>query len=164
MLLDHLADHVARHPRRLMVSRGSPSLSFLHTSATAIRAAHAEGKRSYIYQFGDHDPTGVMIPQSMLRRLTEMTEQLGCPPPTLKRAALTEAQIRRHRLPTRPTKRDGNSHATNFEGDSVELDALAARHIHRDLQDHPGQGVLLAPDFEIDIGLRQGAFAVDLRG
>jgi len=27
-------------------------------------------------------------------------------------------------LPTRPTKRDGNTHAHKFEGDSVELDAL----------------------------------------
>jgi hypothetical protein len=27
-------------------------------------------------------------------------------------------------LPTRPTKRDRNSHAHKFDGDSVELDAL----------------------------------------
>jgi hypothetical protein len=30
-------------------------------------------------------------------------------------------------LPTRPTKRDGNTHAQTFEGDSVELDALPPR-------------------------------------
>ena len=46
---------------------------------------------------------------------------------TVKRVALTEAQIRRYRLPTRPTKRDGNKHAADFEGDSVELDALPPR-------------------------------------
>ncbi len=111
----------------LMVSRGMPSLTFLHGTAQEIRKAFRHGKRTYIYQFGDHDPTGVTIPKSMERRLAEMCEKLHCPPPTVKRVALTEAQIRRHRLPTRPTKRDGNTHAAGFEGDSVELDALPPR-------------------------------------
>ena len=47
--------------------------------------------------------------------------------PTVERYALTEEQIEEYRLPTRPTKRDGNSHAANFDGDSVELDALPSR-------------------------------------
>ena len=47
-----------------------------------------------------------------------------CAPPTVERIALTPAQIRRYRLPTRPTKRTGNSHAKQFTGDSTELDAL----------------------------------------
>ena len=69
----------------------------------------------------------MLIPQTIERRLDEMCERLDCPPPTVKRVALTEAQIRRYRLPTRPTKRDGNTHAADFEGDSVELDALPPR-------------------------------------
>jgi hypothetical protein len=40
------------------------------------------------------------------------------------RIALTGDQVQHYRLPTRPTKRDGNTHANNFDGDSVELDAL----------------------------------------
>jgi hypothetical protein len=111
----------------LMVSRGQPSLTFLHGSALEIRKAFRHGKRSFIYQFGDHDPSGVLIPQTIERRLIEMCEKLDCPPPTVKRVALTEALIRRYRLPTRPTKRDGNAHAIGFEGDSVELDALPPR-------------------------------------
>jgi hypothetical protein len=112
----------------LMVSRGMPSLTFLHGTAQEVRNAHRHGKRSYIYQFGDHDPTGVLIPQTIARHLTGMCEKLRCPPPTVKRAALTEAQIRRYRLPTRPTKRDSNTNfVANFEGDSVELDALPPR-------------------------------------
>src|SRR5262245_51732174 len=47
----------------LMVSRGMPSLTFLHASAQEIYRAAGEGKRTYIYQFGDHDPSGVLIPQ-----------------------------------------------------------------------------------------------------
>jgi hypothetical protein len=116
----------------LMVSRGMPSLTFLHGSARAIQRAAEHGKRSFIYQFGDHDPSGVLIPQTIKRRLSEMCERLHCPAPFVERVALTEAQIKRHKLPTRPTKRDGNRHANGFVGRSVELDALPPR-ILRDL-------------------------------
>jgi hypothetical protein len=40
----------------LMVARGYSSLSFLHSAARAIEA---KGKPSYIYHFGDYDPSGV---------------------------------------------------------------------------------------------------------
>jgi hypothetical protein len=111
----------------LMVSRGSPSLTFLYGSAKEIKRAADHGKRSYIYQFGDHDPSGVLIPKSMDKRLAEMCEQLDCPAPVVRRIALTEAQIKRYKLPTRPTKRKGNRHANGFVGRSVELDALPPR-------------------------------------
>lgn len=116
----------------LMVSRGMPSLTFLHGSAVAIRRAAEHGKQSHIYQFGDHDPSGVLIPKTIERRLNEMCRSLDCPPPVVKRVALSEAQITRYRLPTRPTKRAGNSHAASFTGRSIELDALPPR-ILRDL-------------------------------
>jgi hypothetical protein len=66
----------------------------------------------------------VLIPKTIERRLEELCDKLGCPPPKFKRVALTEAQIGDFDLPTRPTKRTGNSHANAFAGDSVELDAL----------------------------------------
>jgi hypothetical protein len=111
----------------LMISRGMPSLTFLHGSAQAILRAAKHNKQSFIYQFGDHDPSGVLIPQTIERRLTEMCERLDCPAPSVERVALTKAHIRRYRLPTRPTKREGNRHAEGFAGDSVELDALQPR-------------------------------------
>jgi hypothetical protein len=111
----------------LMVSRGMPSITFLHGSAVAIYRAAERGKSTYIYQFGDHDPSGVLIPQTIERRLDEMCERLDCPPPIVERVALTEEQIEEHNLPTRPTKREGNRHIGKFEGDSVELDALSPR-------------------------------------
>jgi hypothetical protein len=40
------------------------------------------------------------------------------------RAAVTPEQIASLRLPSRPTKREGNRHAAGFVGDSVELDAI----------------------------------------
>jgi hypothetical protein len=116
----------------LMVSRGMPSITFLHRSALAIQHAAERGKDAYIYQFGDHDPSGVLIPQSIERRLEEMCERLDCPPPYVERVALTKAHIDEFNLPTRPTKREGNRHAKTFDGDSVELDALPPR-ILRDM-------------------------------
>jgi hypothetical protein len=116
----------------LMVSRGMPSITFLHGSALEIHKAAEQGKDAFIYQFGDHDPSGVLIPQSIARRLDEMCERLDCPPPRVERVALTKAHIDEFNLPTRPTKRDGNRHAQGFEGDSVELDALPP-HALRDM-------------------------------
>jgi hypothetical protein len=111
----------------LMVSRGMPSITFLHGTALEIQRAAKAGKRTYIYQFGDHDPSGVLIPQLIQTRLNQMCDRLHCPGPIIERAALTETHIEQYNLPTRPTKRDGNKHAEGFEGDSVELDALPPR-------------------------------------
>jgi hypothetical protein len=108
----------------LMISRGMPSLTFLHGTARQILRAAEQNKQTYIYQFGDHDPSGVLIPKTIENRLNQMCEHLDCPPPIIERVALTEEQIDEFDLPTRPTKRDGNRHARDFVGDSVELDAL----------------------------------------
>jgi hypothetical protein len=108
----------------LMVSKGMPSLTFLYGSFVEIYNAARKGKQSYIYQFGDHDPTGLLIPRTIQSRLNELCERHDCAPPLVERIALTEEQIDGFDLPTRLTKREGNTHANKFEGDSVELDAL----------------------------------------
>ena len=108
----------------VVVSKGMPSLTQVYGSFVNIaRAAHA-GKQTYIYQFGDHDPTGCLIPKTIEARLDEFCQKYDCQPPSVERIALTEKQVTEYNLPTRPTKRDGNSHAKHFDGDSVELDAL----------------------------------------
>jgi hypothetical protein len=108
----------------VVVSKGVPSLTQLYGSFQDICSAAEHDKRSYIYQFGDHDPSGCLIPKVITSRLNEFCERYDCAPPTVERIALTQEQIHRHRLPTRPTKRAGNSHAKQFMGDSTELDAL----------------------------------------
>jgi hypothetical protein len=127
-----LWDVVSDYDVPLMISRGMPSITFLYTSAQAIKRAARQGKRTYIHQFGDHDPSGVLVPKTIQRRLTEMCDRLYCPAPIVKRVALTEKQIAQYQLPTRPTKRNGNNHAADFTGRSVELDALSPR-VLRDL-------------------------------
>lgn len=109
----------------VLASKGMPSITFVHSTAEYINAEWTYRNRSsYIYQFGDHDPTGAIIPVAIERRLREF-----CPDAdfTLERVALTPDQVTAYSLPTRPTKRVGNKHALAFDGDSVELDALPSR-------------------------------------
>jgi len=108
----------------VVVSKGMPSLTQVHGSFCSIRRAAKAGKDSFIYQFGDHDPTGCLIPKTIEVRLREFCDKHRCAYPTVERIGLTEEQISQYGLPTRPTKREGNRHAHKFEGDSVELDAL----------------------------------------
>src|SRR5262249_30497173 len=89
----------------IIVSKGMPSLTQLYGSAIEIaHAAHA-GKQTYIYQFGDHDPSGVLIPKTIESRLYQFCEKFDCQAPIIERVALTEEQIAQFDLPTRPTKR-----------------------------------------------------------
>jgi hypothetical protein len=108
----------------VVVSKGLPSLTQVYESFLSIRRAANVGKFTYIYQFGDHDPTGCLIPRSLQTRLDEFCKKADCVSPIVERVALTEGHVEHFRLPTRPTKREGNRHAHRFEGDSVELDAL----------------------------------------
>jgi len=108
----------------VVVSKGAPSLTQLHDSFESIRAAAEAGKQSHLYQFGDHDPSGCLIPRVIEKRLGQLCDQHDCPRPIIERVALTDQQIREHRLPSRPTKREGNAHAKGFKGRSTELDPL----------------------------------------
>jgi hypothetical protein len=106
----------------LLPSKGMPSITFLHDTASKVDDEwRVNGRHSFIYLLYDHDPTGSLIPRTIQDRLTEFS-QAGTF--TVEQLALTPEQIARHDLPYRPTKRTGNRHAKGFEGESVELDAL----------------------------------------
>jgi hypothetical protein len=85
----------------LMVSHGMSSITFLHGTALEIQKAAQHGKRSFIYQFGDHDPSGVAIQRSMERRLNQMCEQLDSWKAAAQLQTLVEAQ--RAKAPTLTT-------------------------------------------------------------
>jgi hypothetical protein len=101
----------------LMVSRGFSSVSYLYEAAEAIQE---QDKPSFLYYFGDHDPSGVHIDRNIEKQLREMAPEAEI---HFKRVAVLPEQIRQWNLPTRPTKRT-DSRAKNFEGDSVEVDAI----------------------------------------
>jgi hypothetical protein len=105
----------------LVITRGFPSLSLLHDLAELIEA---QDKPVFLYYLGDHDPSGVWIDRSVEERLNELAPAADL---TFERIAVLPDQIEELGLPTRPTKNHPrNTHARDFDGDSVELDAIPA--------------------------------------
>jgi hypothetical protein len=133
----------------LMVTRGYPSLTFLHSAAAVIGAV---GKPTHIYYFGDHDPSGVHIPQKVEADLRKFAPHIEM---TFERVAVTTQQITAWDLPTRPTK-PSDTRAKSFDGESVEVDAippsvlreLAAGCINQHIDDHALNLTLAAEDSE----------------
>lgn len=101
----------------LMVARGFSSLSFLHSCAEDINALD---KPAYIYHLGDRDPSGVCAGDKIEATLREFAPDAEI---HFHRLAVLPEQIAAWSLPTRPTKQT-DSRAKNFDGDSVELDAI----------------------------------------
>ena len=102
----------------LMVTRGYPSLSYVYEAAEAMSQS---GKPTYIYYFGDYDPSGMDISRSLEDRLRSFAPGAEL---HFERVAVNEHQIRMYDLPTRPTK-SSDSRARRFNSEiSVELDAL----------------------------------------
>lgn len=101
----------------LMIARGFASESFLWSTASTIRTV---AKPTYVYQLGDHDPSGVAAWEHVQRRLREFAPDIEI---TFQRIAVTETQIEALSLPTRPTKTT-DSRSRSFTGESVEVDAI----------------------------------------
>jgi hypothetical protein len=102
----------------LMVTRGYPSLSFLHSAAETI--LH-ESRPTYLYYFGDRDPSGTDIPRFVERELRKQSDEHS--EIYFKVMAVTPSQIEELKLETRPTKKT-DTRSQNFDGQSVELDAI----------------------------------------
>jgi len=101
----------------LMVTRGYPSLTYLHEAAESV--AYQE-KPAFIYYFGDLDPSGLDIPKKVEAGLREFAPEAEI---HFERVAVTPVQIKRWQLPTRPTKKT-DSRSKSFTGESVEVDAI----------------------------------------
>jgi hypothetical protein len=101
----------------LMVTRGYSSLTFLHDAAEAIYRAD---KPTYLYYFGDYDPSGVDISRVTEERLREFAPDADI---TFERVAVNQEQIRQMDLLTRPTK-GKDTRNKSFQGESVEVDAI----------------------------------------
>lgn len=104
----------------LMVTRGYPSLSYLHCAAQTIKRRK---KPAFLYYLGDHDPSGVDITRNVEQGIRELAPKVDL---TFKRIAVTREQIVSLNLTTRPTKTT-DSRSKGFEGESVEVDAIPPR-------------------------------------
>jgi hypothetical protein len=102
----------------LMVARGYASLSFLHEAAVYISDLYVP---TYIYHLGDFDPSGVNAGESIEQSLRDMAPDAEI---HFKRLAVTEGQIKRWKLPTRPSK-EGDVRTKKHGKISCELDAIA---------------------------------------
>jgi hypothetical protein len=101
----------------LLVARGYPSETFLHSTAQQLKQTH---KPCVIYQLGDHDPSGVGAWEHTQRKLREFAPDVDI---TFQRIAVTPDQIDEYQLLTRPTKRS-DPRAKHWNGNSVEVDAI----------------------------------------
>jgi hypothetical protein len=101
----------------LMVSRGYSSLSYLHGAAMQIDDID---KPTYIYYFGDYDPSGRDIPRDIEAKLRRFAPEAEI---HFEIVGVTPAQIKILNLQTRPTKKT-DTRSKNFEGESVEVDAI----------------------------------------
>ncbi|MEM7024353.1 MAG: hypothetical protein AAF637_17500 [Pseudomonadota bacterium] len=161
-----LLDVTAEFDVLLMVSRGFASESYLYSAADVITdrlSADGTAEQVVIYYFGDHDPSGLHISTSIeagLRRLCGQMLEGGVDDNVLifDRVAVTEQQIFTLALPSRPTKRAGNSHAKHWPDGrpSVELDAITPSDlrqlvrtcIERHIDDHRLRTLRLVEDEE----------------
>jgi hypothetical protein len=114
----------------LLVARGYASESFIHATAQEIN--NSGKRRAFIYQMGDHDPSGVGawedVQKKMLGFVDDGIELV------FERLSVTPEQIVELGLPTRPTKKS-DSRAKNFAGESVEVDAVETLVLRRLLGD-----------------------------
>lgn len=101
----------------LMVTRGYPSLTYIYEAAAAIQSTN---KPTYLYYFGDYDPSGVDIPRTVEQGIRKFAPDAEV---YFERVAVNPDQIERWDLLTRPTKKS-DSRSKNFEGESVEVDAI----------------------------------------
>jgi hypothetical protein len=108
----------------LMVTRGYPSISFLHAAAAALTAEH---KPVYLYYFGDRDPSGVDIQRAVEDGIREFAPEADF---TVEPVAVTALQVENWELPTRPTKRS-DTRSKGWKGGSVELDAILPRDLRQ---------------------------------
>jgi hypothetical protein len=136
----------------LMVTRGYPSISFLHEAA--LHLSHI-GKPVMIYYFGDYDPSGEDIPRVVEEGIREFAPDVDL---VFERVAVNPSQIIQMGLDTRPTK-SSDSRSKTFQGESVELDAIrpavlrdmTAQCIERHLDKQALEAVRVAEESEREI-------------
>lgn len=101
----------------LMVTRGYPSLSYLHSAADYLATLD---KPAHLYYFGDYDPSGVDITRAVESGVREFAPDAEI---HFQRVAVSPAQVEQYGLLTKPTKKT-DSRSKNFEGESIEVDAI----------------------------------------
>lgn len=104
----------------LAITRGYSSETFTHSIAQTIVGNSVMGKTTFVYQLGDHDPSGLDAWRDFQAKVEVFAPGAEV---VFERLAVTPEQIEQYRLPTRPTKKS-DTRAAGFTGGSVEVDAI----------------------------------------
>ena len=113
---------------RTFPCRGDASMSSLAMAASGFNQARDQGQYPVILYFGDYDPTGLAIPDTIERNLKSDHD---CPV-MLYRLAVNEEQIDLYDLSSRPPK--GSARGYQVER-AVDIDAMHPSVIRELLQD-----------------------------
>jgi hypothetical protein len=112
----------------LGIVRGYSSETFVHSIAEEVQYA---GKPVFLYQLGDHDPSGVDAWRSFTEKVRAFAPDANV---SFERLAVTPEQIELYDLPTRPTK-GTDTRSRDWVGGSVEVDALPAPVLRQIVED-----------------------------
>jgi hypothetical protein len=104
----------------LCIARGYSSETFTHSIAETVIENDRRGKTTFLYQLGDHDPSGVDAWRDFRDKVVGFAPHVDV---EFERLAVTPEQIEDYELPTRPTK-GSDTRSRGFEGQSVEVDAI----------------------------------------
>jgi len=122
-MINILTSAASKYRVKVFPSHGFNSITNLYTTARTFRQLQEDGKVIYIYYFGDHDPSGVLIDKKMAEVLKDFGATVN-----FERVAVAARQINEFNLPTRPTKKS-DPRSKTFVGDSVEIDAMRTQDI-----------------------------------
>lgn len=102
--------------------RGQTSATAIHDAGLRIDKNHRAGQTTIILYFGDHDSTGMGIPESIKNSLHFVNRMFG-----LERIALNIDQVHKHKLPANiANKKDKNfkKYQKLYGNETWEIDAL----------------------------------------
>jgi hypothetical protein len=106
----------------LLVVRGQVSRTAIYEASQRYKQKKEEEKECYLFYFGDFDPSGLSIFNSLQNRIENFQVSV-----VFERIALTQSQIEQYRLPQDPAKKSDPNYKRFVEkyGDNVvELDSL----------------------------------------
>lgn len=113
--------------------RGYLSLSEMWRVAQRIISWHkVHGQETIILHLGDHDPSGIDMSRDIAERLALFCTAHKCPPPDVRRIALTMEQVRQYDPPPNPAKLSDSrcqNYIAEYGNESWELDAMPAEDI-----------------------------------
>lgn len=116
-LYDIFKDVIYQHGILLMPIRGFSSLSIIHERSLVFKRYAKEGRKCKILYFGDHDPSGLVIDQSIRSTLRELKCDVE-----VERIGLTYDDIFNYDLPPNIEK-EKDTNLFNYKEQGFELQA-----------------------------------------